>query len=141
MHFLNSIHRHHDNFHDEPMKHILNRKFIRHNIIGYTTKYVLIYVVLYYIILCAQYYGSPTKYPIGKNDTDDESEKVVLVYRENFCKSVKNWHKESEVMNHLLAYFLGLYAATIMYRWWSQIIHMPRICDLAIVLNGIVIPG
>merc|ERR1712141_206159 len=44
-------------------------------------------------------------------------------------------------MNHVLAYFLGLYATTIMYRWWSQIIHMPRICDLAIVLNGIVIPG
>ena len=117
------------------MKSLFDPKFVWHTMFGYTLKYVIIFLVLFYLVLI-MFLGFPKKYE--ETTTKMNS---TMIFQENFCKSVKNWKKEHSSYIKVLSFFLGFFATTIMYRWWSQIIHMPRINALAIVLNGVVIPG
>ena len=106
---------------------------------GYTLKYVIIFLILFFLVL-TMFLALPNKYE-EQGGLLRAKKSSTLVFQENFCKSVKNWKKEHKAIIKVLAFFLGFFATTIMYRWWSQIIHMPRINNLAIVLNGVVIPG
>ena len=44
-------------------------------------------------------------------------------------------------MTRILTFLLGFYVATIMKRWWAQITGLPKIADIAMVLNGLVMEG
>ena len=125
------------------MRHLFNPMFIKHSMIGYTIKYVCIFLLLYYFIFVIQYFGFPSKYceycSDGTNKTTTKP--FGFVYRENFCKSVKNWAYENPTHFKVLYFFLGFFSKLIMMRWMTQITYLPRISDVAVILNGVVAPG
>ncbi len=44
-------------------------------------------------------------------------------------------------MVKILAMLLGFYVSTMLSRWWSQVVNMPIISDLANTLNSSIYPG
>ena len=94
-------------------------------------------MLLYYFIFVIQFFTFPSKYCCaGANKTTKP-----FAYRENFCKSVKNWAYENPTHFKVLYFFLGFFSKLIMMRWMTQITYLPRISDVAVILNGVVAPG
>ena len=124
--------------------------------VGKTFPYLILYIALHYFIMLIVSLTAPSKYCDDydvtdmdmdnwkcyfKNGTEHNGKKSPIVFRENFCKSVKNWKGYHKDMVKVLGFFLGFYATTMMKRWWSQIVHLPRTSDVAMILNGVVVPG
>ena len=66
---------------------------------------------------------------------------MTLFTKKGFRYHVKYMKEYEKATIKVLAMLLGFFVSTIMNRWWSQLIKLPQLNDIAMVLNGIVTPG
>jgi hypothetical protein len=63
----------------------------------------------------------------------------ITLSQERFEMSAKKWEQYHEGLLFLLGLFLGFYVKIMLGRWWEQIQSLPRIDDLAMIMNGSVV--
>jgi hypothetical protein len=66
---------------------------------------------------------------------------TVKLTQDGFEKLAKKCKSYNKPLVKVVTLLLGFYVSTIMARWWSQIVHLPKIEELAMALNGSIRPG
>ncbi len=121
-------------------------KYIKHSLFGQTWPPIAVFLILYYIMLIL-YDSLPTKAdcldPLGKTKHNHTSwtQFCGIFEQEGFKSAVKDWKDYHKSLVKILSLLLGFYVSTMMRRWWTQITHLPKIEDIAMTLNGLVISG
>ena len=66
---------------------------------------------------------------------------VEFFTKEGFKKTAEKIRDHERTIIKILALLLGFYASTLMRRWWGQVSKLPRLNDVAMVMNAIFQPG
>ena len=66
---------------------------------------------------------------------------IEFFTKEGFKKTAENIREHERTIIKILALLLGFYASTLMRRWWGQVSKLPRLNDVAMVMNAIFQPG
>ena len=66
---------------------------------------------------------------------------VQFFTKEGFKKTAEKICDHERTIIKILALLLGFYASTLMRRWWGQVSKLPRLNDVAMVMNAIFQPG
>ena len=61
--------------------------------------------------------------------------------KKGYQDRVKDIHSYEKATVKVLALLLGFYVSTMMNRWWSQLVKLPQLGDVALILNGITSSG
>ena len=61
--------------------------------------------------------------------------------KKGFKKTAEKIRDHERTIIKILALLLGFYASTLMRRWWGQVSKLPRLNDVAMVMNAIFQPG
>ena len=66
---------------------------------------------------------------------------VEFFTKEGFKETAAKIRDHERTIIKILALLLGFYASTLMRRWWGQVSKLPRLNDVAMVMNAIFQPG
>ena len=66
---------------------------------------------------------------------------VQFMTKEGFKEKAAKIRDHERTIIKILALLLGFYASTLMRRWWGQVSKLPRLNDVAMVMNAIFQPG
>jgi hypothetical protein len=66
---------------------------------------------------------------------------VQFFTKEGLKKTSEKIRDHERTIIKILALLLGFYASTLMRRWWGQVSKLPRLNDVAMVMNAIFQPG
>ena len=66
---------------------------------------------------------------------------IKFMTKEGFKEKAANIREHERTIIKILALLLGFYASTLMRRWWGQVSKLPRLNDVAMVMNAIFQPG
>ena len=64
---------------------------------------------------------------------------MTVFTKQGFRYHVKDMKEYEKATIKVLALLLGFFVSTIMNRWWSQLMKLPQLNDVAMVLNGMLI--
>ena len=66
---------------------------------------------------------------------------VEFMTKKGFKEKAAKIRDHERTIIKILALLLGFYASTLMRRWWGQVSKLPRLNDVAMVMNAIFQPG